>query len=51
MFALLAFVCFLLAAFDVHLGSVSLIAIGLAFVALHLLWAWTPWAGWSRPPN
>lgn len=46
MFALLALLCFVLALFDVHIGTISLVTLGLAFIALHLLWAWTPW---TRP--
>ena len=37
MFALLAFACFLLATFDVELGKINLIALGLTFLALALL--------------
>lgn len=48
MFALIALICFILAAFDVDLGGISLIAVGLAFIALHLMWGWTPW---RRPPG
>jgi len=36
-FALLALLCFVLALFDVHIGSVDLVVLGLAFIALHLL--------------
>lgn len=35
MFALLAFVCFVLALFHVVVGTVSLVTLGLAFLALH----------------
>jgi hypothetical protein len=45
MFALIALICFILAAFGVALGAVNLLAVGLAFVALHLMWSWTPWEG------
>jgi hypothetical protein len=37
-FAGLAFICFLLDLFHVHLGSIDLVVLGLMFVALHLLW-------------
>ncbi len=37
MFALLALLAFVLALFDVHIGSVDLVVLGLAFVAAHLL--------------
>lgn len=43
MFALLALLCFVLALFDVHLGTINLVTLGLVFVAAHLLYAWTPW--------
>lgn len=37
MFAFLALLCFLLALFGAHLGSLDLVILGLAFVALALL--------------
>ena len=43
MFALLALLCFVLALFDVHIGTISLVTLGLVFVAAHLLYSWTPW--------
>ena len=48
MFALLAFLSFVLALFHVSIGSISLVTLGLAFIALHLLWGWAPW---RRPPG
>lgn len=45
MFALLAAVCFLLALFGVTLGSISLVTLGLLFVAVHLVFDYRPWAG------
>jgi hypothetical protein len=36
-FAILAALCFLLALLRVHLGDVSLVTLGLLFVALHLV--------------
>lgn len=36
MFALIAALCFLLALFNVTLGSINLVTLGLFFVALHL---------------
>jgi hypothetical protein len=45
MFALLALISFVLALFDVHIGHVSLVTLGLVFVAAHLLTGYTPWAG------
>lgn len=45
MFALIALLCFVLALFGVTLGSIDLVILGLCFVALHLLYNWTPWAG------
>lgn len=43
MFAVAALISFMLALFDAHLGSIDLVILGLAFVAAHLFWAWTPW--------
>lgn len=44
MFALLALVCFLLALFSVHIGTVNLVVLGFVFVAAHLLFAaGLPW--------
>jgi hypothetical protein len=46
MFALLALICFVLALFGVHIGSISLVTLGLCFVAAHLLFGIAvPWAG------
>lgn len=39
MFALVAAIIFFLAAFGVHLGSVSLLMLGLGFLALHFAWS------------
>lgn len=36
MLAVLALICFVLALFDVALGSIDLVVLGLAFVAAHL---------------
>jgi len=45
MLALLAFVCFILAAFGKGtLGPIILVPLGLAFLAIHLLFPWRPWA-------
>lgn len=43
MMAIIALVCFILAAFSVHLGSLNLVALGLAFLALALIVPWAPW--------
>lgn len=37
MFALLAVVVFMLATFGVHLGSIALVPLGLAFLAAHFV--------------
>lgn len=52
MFALLALICFVLALFRVHLGSVDLVVLGFCFVALHLMYAVAlPLPGtWRRNP-
>lgn len=36
MLAVLALICFILALFDVALGSIDLVTLGLVFVAAHL---------------
>jgi hypothetical protein len=36
MLAILALICFVLALFDVSLGSIDLVVLGLAFIAAHL---------------
>lgn len=38
MIAVLALLCFVLALFDVTIGSIDLVVLGLAFVAAHLAW-------------
>lgn len=43
MFAIAALLCFVLALFGAHLGSLDFVILGLAFVAAHLIHAWTPW--------
>lgn len=43
MLALIACILFVLAAFGVTIGSVSLLALGLACLAAYLLFPWTPW--------
>lgn len=44
MFALVALICFILALFHVHLGSIDLVVLGFCFVALHLMVGWgIPW--------
>lgn len=45
MLALIACICFVLAAFNVSVGSLNLVAIGLAFLAAHLVVpaTLTPW--------
>lgn len=42
MIAALALVCFVLALFDVTLGSLDLVTLGFAFVAAHLAFGGTP---------
>jgi hypothetical protein len=38
MFALLAVIAFVLALFNVTVGAVNMVELGLLFIALHLLW-------------
>ena len=47
-FALIAAIIFFLAAFGVHVGGISLLYLGLAFLALHFCFAWAPWTAWTR---
>jgi hypothetical protein len=47
MFAICALVVFLLGLFGAKIGTLSLLYLGLAFLALHLIWS--PWAlPWTR---
>ena len=48
MFAIIALLCFVLAAFGVDIGRISLLALGLAFMALQMVYDWSPW-GRPRP--
>ena len=50
MFALIAAIIWFLAAFGVEAGHVSLLLLGLAFLALHFVFSWAPWTGWRRTP-
>jgi hypothetical protein len=44
MFALTALIAFILALFEVHIGDVDLVILGLVFIAAHLLFGdWRPW--------
>lgn len=44
MLALAALLCFVLALFNVTIGSLDLVTLGLAFIAAHLLFDWRPWS-------
>jgi hypothetical protein len=48
-FAILALLAFLLALFGAHPGGLDMVTLGLAFIAAHLIWAWTPWRGRGTP--
>jgi hypothetical protein len=48
MLALLALLCFVLALFDVMIGSIDLVVLGLAFIAAHLMFG-VPLVFWRRP--
>lgn len=49
MFALIAAICFFLALFHIHLGSIDLVILGLFCIALHLfIGGWTPSIPWRR---
>jgi hypothetical protein len=43
MFAIAAIICFVLALFGVAVGAVNLTVLGLAFMALQMLFDWRPW--------
>ena len=43
MFAILAIVCFVLALAGVEVGSLSLVTLGLLFMAAEMLFAYRPW--------
>lgn len=45
MFAILALLAFVLALFDVTIGSIDLVTLGLALIAAHLAFGaiWAPW--------
>lgn len=45
MFALLALLCFVLALFNVTIGTIDLVVLGFCFIALHLMFGLglTPW--------
>lgn len=49
MFALIALICFVLALFHVHIGTIDLVILGFVFVAAHLLVDFWPWG--SRRGN
>lgn len=43
--AIIALVCFVLCAFGINtLGPIALLPLGLAFLAVALLWPWNPFA-------
>lgn len=44
MLALIAVLCFVLALFHVAIGGLSLVTLGLVFVALHLVFASRVWS-------
>jgi hypothetical protein len=50
MLALVALIVFILALFKVHIGSIDLVILGLAFLAAHFVFTWTPWTAWRRTP-
>jgi len=47
MFAVIAFLCFLLGAIGAHLG-VNLLYLGLMFLAIHFIIPWRPWGNYVR---
>jgi hypothetical protein len=53
MFALIAAIIWFLAAFGVHVGSINLLMLGLAFLALYFATGWNLGiaAPWNRNPR
>jgi hypothetical protein len=49
MFAILALLAWVLALFDVHIGRIDFVVLGLCFLALHL--SLDGWAPWRRTPR
>jgi hypothetical protein len=49
MLAILALICFVLATFNVSLAGLNLVAFGLAFLSVHLLWPIVPWRSRRLP--
>lgn len=49
MLALLALICFVLALFHVVVGDISLVVLGLAFLAAHFVFPFSV-GGWARRP-
>jgi hypothetical protein len=43
MAAIIALLCFVLALFGVHPGGLDLVILGLAFLAIHLIYPYAPW--------
>lgn len=50
MFALIAAIIWILAAFGLHLGSLNLLLLGLAFLALHFAFTIGLPVPWNRQP-
>jgi hypothetical protein len=53
MFALIAAIIWFLAAFGVHIASINLLLLGLAFLGLHFAFGWGlgVTAPWNRNPQ
>jgi hypothetical protein len=51
MFMLLALISFILAEFQVHLGSIDLVILGFIFMATHFLIGVSPWSDRFRARN
>lgn len=51
MLALVALIVFILALFKVHIGSIDLVTLGLAFLAAHFAftWGWPAWRDRRHP--
>lgn len=48
MFAIIAIIAFVLAALNVNVAGLNMVAVGLVFLAAHMLYPWRWWSS-SRP--
>jgi hypothetical protein len=46
MFAIAALLCFAISLFHGHIGDINLVTLGLAFMALAMIFSWNPVGAW-----